>query len=280
LGASPRLGEAKIESSLIQQRRDNNVASGELSRHLTSAYTIAAAQTSSVAGDIVSNIERHVEFVRRAKTYDANCIVFPELSLTGYEPKLAAKTALQPTDDVLVPLRELSNECRITIIAGCPIASDSDKPFLGAFIFQPDRAVAVYRKRFLHGDETQYFVEANRCVVVESCGRKIGVAICADINEPHHAEETSQQGTTIYAAGVAITPNGIIEAETNMAQYATKYKMLTLMANYASPTGGYSIAGRSAIWNEQGKMLAQAGSSGEHLVLATYTSQGWVGRVA
>ena len=46
-------------------------------------FTIAAAQASSVKGEIAQNVRRHAEFVVRAAEHQANVIVFPELSLTG-----------------------------------------------------------------------------------------------------------------------------------------------------------------------------------------------------
>jgi hypothetical protein len=56
-------------------------------------------------------------------------------------------------------------------------------------------------------------------------------------------------------------------------------RLLALMANYASPTGSYPMAGRSAIWNESGALVAQAGSTGESLVLPTATPNGWTGHL-
>ena len=51
------------------------------------------------------------------------------------------------------------------------------------------------------------------------------------------------------------------------------------MANYASATGGYPMAGRSAIWDESGTIIAQAAATGESLVLAKDTPNGWTGRL-
>lgn len=50
---------------------------------------ICVAQTRSVAGNIERNVARHREFVETAVSHRANLIIFPELSLTGYEPTLA-----------------------------------------------------------------------------------------------------------------------------------------------------------------------------------------------
>jgi predicted amidohydrolase len=199
--------------------------------------------------------------------------------LTGYEPTLAAELALDARDAQLAPLQEQSDKLSVTIIAGCPIRSDEVKPYIGAFIIRPQQPVVAYRKRFLHPGEEQHFIPSDDVVVCNCHGRAVGIAICADISHPRHAADASQQNATIYAAGLAFTPKGIAEAETAMSGYAREYQFLAVMANCASATGGYPMAGRSAIWDESGTLIAQAEATGESLVLAQATPNGWTGRL-
>lgn len=242
-------------------------------------FSIAVAQSSSVKGDISENVQRHSKFVSCAAEHGVNVVVFPELSLTGYEPTVAAETAIDSDDRQLDPLRELSDRLNVAIIAGCPIRSNKTKPYIGAFIIRPDVPVDVYRKRFLDGDEVPYFIPSNDVVVCKCRETSVGIAICADISYPVHPADAAEKGATVYAAGVAITPKGIGEAEANMARYAREHELLAAMANYATDTGGYSIAGRSAIWNEAGDVLARAPESRECLVIAESDPAGWTGRV-
>ncbi len=62
---------------------------------------IAAAQSSSIAGDLAGNIARHQRFMQMAAEHGVQLLVFPELSLTGYERGLAAQLALAPEAAVL-----------------------------------------------------------------------------------------------------------------------------------------------------------------------------------
>ena len=55
---------------------------------------IALAQLKSICGDIDANIGKHLSFIEKAAEFKSNLIVFPELSLTGYEPTLAKELAL------------------------------------------------------------------------------------------------------------------------------------------------------------------------------------------
>jgi predicted amidohydrolase len=57
---------------------------------------IAAAQLTSIAGEIESNVANHPRFGTIAAEHGARLVVFPELSLTGYEPGIARSSAIRP----------------------------------------------------------------------------------------------------------------------------------------------------------------------------------------
>ncbi|WP_309674307.1 nitrilase-related carbon-nitrogen hydrolase, partial [Pseudomonas sp.] len=57
---------------------------------------IAAAQSISIAGDLAANIVWHQRFMQVAAEQGVQLLVFPELSLTGYERGLAAELAFAP----------------------------------------------------------------------------------------------------------------------------------------------------------------------------------------
>jgi len=240
-------------------------------------FAIAAAQTASVRGDVAENVRRHVEAARLARRHGADAIVFPELSLTGYEPDLAARLTLTLDDDALRPLRALVEESGITIVAGCPIASGGDRPHIGAMIFQPGAAVAAYRKRCVATDEEPYCVGSNDSTVVGVRSQTLGLAICADIGHPEHSAAARAGGATIYAAGVMITPEDLARAEARMAGHALRHGMPALMANHAEPASGYATGGCSAVWDTCGERLARAEAAGEYLVLLGNGPAGWTG---
>ena len=54
-------------------------------------FTLAAAQYPAAAADIACNLERHLEFVAQAAEQQVQLLVFPELSLSGYELADAAE---------------------------------------------------------------------------------------------------------------------------------------------------------------------------------------------
>ena len=57
---------------------------------------ICVAQTRPVKGNIQANIENHKKIISFALSHEADTIIFPELSLTGYEPGLSKELAIDP----------------------------------------------------------------------------------------------------------------------------------------------------------------------------------------
>lgn len=245
-------------------------------------FKIAAAQTSSVSGDVDANVTNHCRIVEWAAEHGVDMLVFPELSLTGYEPEFAERCAIADPDNVdinsiaqsLAPLQQVSQRFHISVMVGCPIRRDGQKPFLGSIIFQPNR-IDCYRKRFLHSDEKDYFSESDDVVVIGLKEQRIGLAICADIHQPSQIGDLVKKGISIYAASVAITPGGIDRAIEEMGEHAGRNQVLSLMSNYSEATGDFPIAGSSAIWDPSGSLLARAPEYGEALVIATFDGKNW-----
>lgn len=92
-----------------------------------STLTIAAAQSVSMAGDLAANIARHMDFIELAALHGVELLVFPELSLTGYEGEVAAALAIDPQDAVLQPLRDLAHKLGITAVVGMPIRQEGTR---------------------------------------------------------------------------------------------------------------------------------------------------------
>nr|WP_254913557.1 carbon-nitrogen hydrolase family protein [Stenotrophomonas maltophilia] len=117
---------------------------------------IVAAQMRSASGDIDGNIERHVHFIERAVSCGGAAVFFPEMSLTGYEPRLAEQLAMTPDDAHLEVFQSLSDRHQILVAVGGPYRGN-DGPEIGMFVFRSGQAPAVYTKQMLHADELPYF---------------------------------------------------------------------------------------------------------------------------
>lgn len=240
----------------------------------TPSAGLAVAQIASIAGDVTANVNRHVEVTRAAVANSVGLLVFPELSLTGYEPNLAAETAILGTSDVLSPLREVASQAPITLVVGCPLDSGLDRPYLAALAIG-SAGIDIYRKRFLHGEEHDFFLPGRESVVITAAERQVGLAVCADIHEPQHDRDLIAAGASVYASGVAIKQASLRRAHDEMSAIAARHGMITMMSNYCQPTGGYDTRGGSGVWDESGKCLGMAADSQEQLVIAACDGTAW-----
>lgn len=240
---------------------------------------IAAAQSPSLAGDVEANVRTHVRFIDAARAEGVDLLVFPELSLSGYEPALLASCALMPGDARLAPIRDAAVAARMTVIVGAPQdGGDGGLPWIAAFAFAPDGTVDVYRKQYLHAGEEQYVrVGELGAHCRELNGHRYALAICADTTHRAHAAAAAQAGAALYLAGVLISKNGYEHDAALMQRYAADFGIGVLMANHAAPSGGYDVAGRSAMWAPGGALLACADGPGDWLVIAR-DNNGWQGR--
>ncbi len=81
---------------------------------------ICVAQSRPLKGDIQSNIVAHKKIIDLAVNDKADIIIFPELSLTGYEPALAKELATDQEDSRFNDFQNVSDTHQITIGVGVP----------------------------------------------------------------------------------------------------------------------------------------------------------------
>jgi len=243
-----------------------------------SSLRIAAAQSVSVPGDIAANVAAHCNFIAEASACNVDIVVFPELSLCGYELPLIGACALQPDDEVLAPIRELASGKAISVVVGAPILSTSNRIHIGAITFLPSGETSIYCKQHLHpGEERFASACASPCNTYQVGGEAIALAICADTAHEQHPQAAAAVGASLYLASVLVSDAGYVTDAGNLQRYAERYRMATLMANHGGPTGGYVSAGKSAFWSQEGKLVVAAPSAGQYLVIASKSSKGWAG---
>lgn len=237
---------------------------------------IAAAQSVSAAGDIEANVQRHLAFMRVAIEQGVGFLVFPELSLTGYERALARQLAIEPSDGRLLPLQELARDSGMMTVVGAPIRlSGRDEVLIGALVLG-GAEIALYSKQHLHPGEDEVFSPGEGGTTLFTADDHIALAVCADFSHASHAQAAAQSGATVYAASVLITEGGYLADSALLAGYAAEHKMTVLMANHGGPTGGWGSAGCSALWDTNGTLAGRTEGVGDMLLVATWTSGAWV----
>lgn len=243
-----------------------------------SEVTFAIAQSIAVAGDVSRNIESHLGFVGLAAARGARMLLFPELSLTGYDRSLTAADALDGSDRRFAAMREQADRHDMLIVAGAPIASARGL-HIGCLVFGPGGGVGRHLKTYLHEGEEVSFVAGDGGRPLRIGDQAVGLAVCADITHREHSIDAARRGCTVYAASCFVTESGYAADAALLHEYATTHRMLVLMANYGAPVGPWTSAGRSAAWSPDGALLACAPPAGESLVVVERVGDGWTGTV-
>jgi len=96
---------------------------------------IGVVQAKAIKGDIAANINNHKKLIEQAVSGGAGMIIFPELSITGYEPTLAKALATDQDDSRFDDFQQMSDEQQVTIGVGMPI-KNNEAPIIGMVIFR------------------------------------------------------------------------------------------------------------------------------------------------
>jgi predicted amidohydrolase len=249
--------------------------------------SLAVAQTCPRAGDVDANLQEHVRLAHVAADEGARLLVFPELSLSGYEIPLAGRLAFSEHDARLDSLIRTAAARSLTMIVGAPVAIGS-RLHIGAFILFPDGSVSLYTKHRLGAfteqarcdgtvppAESTVFAPGDRDPLIPIGNRTAAVAICADIGQALHPKLAAERGAQIYLASMFVIPSEFDGDAARLRAYATQYSMVVALANFGGASGGLAAAGRSSIWSAAGQLLIQLGPSGAGVAVAIEHPDGW-----
>ena len=140
-------------------------------------------------------------------------------------------------------------------------------------IFQPHKARTTYSKKYIHPDEEPFFISGQNFGCLPGTKPKIGLAICYELSIPEHSENAHQCGAEVYIASVAKTAEGVEKAHKSLSEIAGKYSMTVLMSNCVGHCDNFESAGRTAIWNNKGVLMAQLGSDEEGILIVDTDTQ-------
>jgi predicted amidohydrolase len=234
---------------------------------------ICAAQTRPIKGDIQGNIENHKKWIDLAVSEGVELVIFPELSLTGYEPALAKELATDQDDSRFDDFQAISDAKEITIGVGVPTKNEKGI-CISMLLFQPHQERRTYSKSYLHPGEEEFFVRGQSSPDLQVNHTNIALAICYEISVPEHLESVLKFGPGIYFASVAKFVDGISKAIERLSRVARDCSMIVLMSNCVGFSDGGQYAGKTSVWNNGGSLIGQLNDSDEGtLVFDTETHE-------
>ncbi len=146
---------------------------------------IGLAQIYPKLGDLQHNLALHLDTIQRARAEQVDLLVFPELSMTGYQVQdLVPEVALaaDATDPVFAEL--LAASADIDIVFGF-VHEDARRRFYIANAYLAGGATLhihhkLYLPTYAMFDESRYFARGNRVRAFDSRFGRLGMLICED----------------------------------------------------------------------------------------------------
>ena len=147
--------------------------------------TAALAQIYPKLADLKHNLDKHLDYIERALARGADLIVFPELSLTGYQVQdLAPEVALrcQADDPIFASLLQASQN--IDIAVGFVHEDRRKRFYIASAYLSAGEVLHIHHKLYLPTyamfDESRYFARGQRVRAFDTRFGRLGMLICED----------------------------------------------------------------------------------------------------
>ncbi|HKJ39908.1 MAG TPA: nitrilase-related carbon-nitrogen hydrolase, partial [Anaerolineales bacterium] len=146
---------------------------------------LALAQISTKLGDVQANLDKHLDLIGEAKKQNADLIIFPELSLTGYVLQdLVASVAHKPTEDDVVFKSLLKASRDLDLMVGFVDEDSRHRFYIASAYLSGGKVLHVHRKVYLptYGlfDEGRFFAWGDSVRAFDTRFGRVGMLICED----------------------------------------------------------------------------------------------------
>jgi len=236
------------------------------------AFKLAIAQLHSLRKNSELNIRKHERISLEATKYKTELLVFPELSLTGYERELACSQTFTLNDSRLDKLADISRIHNMVIVVGAPIKEDYI--YIGSIVFMPDGTRKVYYKNNLHEGEELYFKSGSEPLLLQVNEEKIALSICYDIEVEAYFEMLAKQAT-LYVSSIFYSPNGMIGLKDKLNTYSQTYGLDIAISNFVGTVWDNEAGGKSLFFSKLGECVSEGSADKETLLICTKTYDTW-----
>ncbi len=244
---------------------------------------ISVVQIASKLGRLEDNTEKHIEIIRRLRGENSQVIVFPELSLTGYQLKDLNADVSQSREEILQRFSGLGDGPPVEAVFGWLERSRGGHYYNSLAHLSIDSSGSA---SFLHNhhkinlptygmfEEERYFSPGKTVRAYDSpvLGRA-GLLLCEDMWHPVNPlllslDGPGLEGVRVLMVGSNSPTRGVLGAETepwNVAVWKTLARhaaitsnCLVVVAQRVGVEDGFVFSGGSEILGPGGEVLARA----------------------
>lgn len=239
---------------------------------MTQKLKIVLAQLNLTVGDIKGNLQKHIDAANKARDeHQADIIIFPELSITGYPPEdlLLRESFVR---EAMAAVEVLTHGVTdIYMLFGHPYPGKNG--LLNSCSLVKDGVVlGHYAKQYLPNygvfDEDRYFVPEKDSCVIDIKGTPIGLIICEDAWQTKPITRIAEQGANLILC-INASPFVTDKHERRIATLSHQALAANCSIIYVNQIGGQDeliFDGGSMVIDDKGALTHFAGFFNETLM--------------
>lgn len=244
--------------------------------------TIGLAQMYPRLGDVAANLEKHLALIEEAASKQVDLLVFPELSLTGYNVQdLAQEIALTPSGEHPLFGKLLTASRQLDLVVGFIERDRRGRVYIAGAYLADGQIAHIHRKVYLPTyalfDEGRYFAWGDAICAFDTRFGRAGLLICEDFWHASPPYLLWLDGADILVFTSASPARGTSHTDkldsTRFVElvnqsYASLYGSFVIHANRVGWEDGIAFWGGSTIFAPNGELVAQAPYFEETLLTA------------
>jgi predicted amidohydrolase len=244
---------------------------------------VGLAQIYPKLGDVQANLKKHLDTIAKADEEGVDLIVFPELSLTGYQVQdLVPEVAIRATrdDDTFRALMDASRE--MDIVVGFVHEDKRQRFYTASAYLSRGECLHIHHKIYLPTyamfDEGRYFDQGETARAFDTRFGRVGLLICEDFWHMSPAYLLWQDGADILIFHSASPSRGLDAGDrlsgsrwvelVNQA-YGSMFTTYVLHCNRVGYEDGKNFWGGSSIVDPDGEFLTRGCYFDEALIVQT-----------
>ena len=232
---------------------------------------LALAQIETRLGMVSDNLEKHLDYIDQARQQDADLILFPELSLTGYLLQdMVPSVVTRPTADDPHFKQLLTASKDIDIVVGFVNEDNRHRFFNAAAYLSRGEVVHVHHKVYLptYGlfDEARFFAWGDQVRAFDTRFGRIGLLVCEDFWHASPPYLLWLDGAELLLF-ISVSPGRGLNSHTELESarwvehinqaYASLYTAFVANCNRVGYEDGFNFWGGATVYDPNGDLLAQ-----------------------
>jgi NAD+ synthase (glutamine-hydrolysing) len=242
---------------------------------------LGLAQMYPKLGDLQANLEAHLRWIDDAVAQDVDLLVFPELSMTGYQVQdLVPEVALHANADDPIFAQLLQASQKLDLVVGFVHEDRRQRFYIADAYLSQGEIVHIHHKLYLPTyamfDESRYFAQGNSVRAFDTRWGRVGMLICEDFWHVSPAYLLWMDGADLFILNSAGPGRGLDEGDklagsrwvelVNQA-YGSMFTSYIVHCNRVGYEDGKVFWGGSSVVNPDGEFMTESVYFDESLIV-------------